>query len=269
MTRAVVRGGLFIALLLVWPVMPVFAQDAGLVPDQSAPRAPGILSKYNFHLSAMRLGIEDPRFTWDADFGGNVDLIDYGFGRLNFLANYEAILGEEIRAFDVNQSSYTLDFRASVRAPRQEVAAVFNHVSRHLSDRFRPVPVDWNMVGAQYWRRDAVGTAEVRSTGMAVFNVTRSFVDYEAQIGGKVSLDAPVASRVDVIASGAFTLVPVDDAVRGRDTQWGTRLEGGIRIGGDAAVAELVLGYERRLDAHPFESLPLDWMFLGFRFVSR
>jgi hypothetical protein len=261
--------GLLAALLLVSCAERAAAQDAGQTPAQSTGHAPGILTSYDFHLSAMHLSIDDPRFIWDADFGGDIDLVDYGAGRLNFLANYEAILGDQIRAFDVNQSSYTLDFRASLRGPRQEVAAVFNHVSRHLSDRFRPVPVDWNMVGAQYWRRDAIGAAEVQSTAMTVFNVARSFVDYKAQIGGRVALEIPVAPRATVLASGALTVVPVDAEVLGRETQWGARLEGGIRIAGDAAAVDFVLGYERRLDAHPFEAAPLDWMFLGFRFLSR
>jgi hypothetical protein len=32
---------------------------------------------------------------------------------------------------------------------------------------------------------------------------------------------------------------------------------------------DLVLGFERRIDAHPLDPRPLDWIFLGFRILSR
>jgi hypothetical protein len=260
----------FLAALLVCAVaLPAGAQDAGLAPLQSTPRPPAVLASYDFHLQAIHLGVDDPRFKWDADFGGDLDLVDYGVGRLNFLANYEAVLGDEFRDFDVNQASYTLDFRASIRNERQEIAAVFNHVSRHISDRPRPAPVDWNMMGAEYWRTDPLGPATLRTTARALFTIVRSSVDYDGQFGGSSTIEAPLASRAAAIGRGVLTVMPVDGDIAGRDRQWGTRLEGGVRLAGDAAAVELVLGYERRIDAHPLEAAALDWFFLGFRFVTR
>ncbi len=42
-------------------------------------------------------------FVWDTNFGGELDVIDYRTGRATFVANYQAILGDEFRHFDPNQ----------------------------------------------------------------------------------------------------------------------------------------------------------------------
>jgi hypothetical protein len=255
--------------LVVSFAAPCAAQDAGLAPAQSLPRSPAFLATYDFHLQAIHLRADDEQFVWDADFGGDIDLVDYGKGRLNFLANYEAVIGDELRAFDVNQSNYTLDLRASVRGAQQEVAAVFNHVSRHISDRPRPFPIDWNMLGVQYWRTDDVDSATLRSTTSVLYVISRSFVDYTAQLGGQATLEVPMATHATALAGGAFTMMAVNRELLNRDRQWGGRAEGGVRIFGDAGMLDLVLGYERRIDAHPLQIQPRHWMYLGFRFLTR
>src|SRR3954470_9257256 len=103
--------------------------------------------RYDFHLGAEHLSQADPRFVWDTNFGGDMDLVDYRAGRTTFAANYEAVLGNEFRHFDPNQGNYFLDLSSSARAHGYEFAALLHHTSRHLGDRFKRVPVDWNMFG--------------------------------------------------------------------------------------------------------------------------
>src|SRR5205823_6086428 len=95
------------------------------LPTVTPPSAsPDFLPHANFHLAADGLQIDDPRFTWDTHFGGDVDVVDYVVGRVNGLADYEAILGNEFRLFDPNQGNYTLEFSASARVRQTEIAAV-------------------------------------------------------------------------------------------------------------------------------------------------
>src|ERR1051325_1810542 len=115
---------------------PAYAQG----PIQFFPR-------YDFHLGAERLSQSDPRFVWDTNFGGDMDFVDYGRGRATFAANYEAVLGKEFRAFDPNQGDYLLDTSLSGRVHGYEFAALLHHTSRHLGDRFKRIPVAWNMFG--------------------------------------------------------------------------------------------------------------------------
>ena len=74
-------------------------------------------------------------------------------GRLSGIVEYEAILGDEFRAFDPNQSCYTLEVSSSYRIKATEIAGVFHHVSRHLSDRSKTFPIAWNMAGARVLRQ--------------------------------------------------------------------------------------------------------------------
>ena len=49
----------------------------------------------------------------DASIDRILNFVDYGHGRVRFVANYEAVLGEELRNFDPNQGNYLLDLSAS------------------------------------------------------------------------------------------------------------------------------------------------------------
>ena len=116
--------------------------------------------RYDFHLAAEHVAQDDPRFVWDTHFGGEMDLVDYGTGRTTFAANYEAVLGEEFRHFDPNQGNYHLDLSSSARTHGYEFAALLHHTSRHLGDRFKLIPVDWNMVGVAAGIFTVVRTAQ-------------------------------------------------------------------------------------------------------------
>ena len=47
-----------------------------------------------------RSSINDPRFSWETHFGGDLDVADYVVGRSSILVDYEAVLGDEFRPFD-------------------------------------------------------------------------------------------------------------------------------------------------------------------------
>ena len=136
-------------LLLALMAAPAAAQTPTPAPPPSAAGGVEFLSRFDFGVALEHLYTDDDRFVWDADFGGDLDLVDYGRGRLAFAALYETILGREFRAFDPNQGNYTLAGELSARARRVEVSGVFHHVSRHLSDRPKRGPVDWNMIGGR------------------------------------------------------------------------------------------------------------------------
>ncbi len=97
------RGWLALALV-AWSA-PALAQPA----VQFVPR-------YDFHMGAEHLSGKDPRYAWDADFGGAMDVLDYGLGRFTFWANYNVVMGEQIRLFDPNQGNYILAGSTSVCA---------------------------------------------------------------------------------------------------------------------------------------------------------
>lgn len=239
--------------------------------DEGTDAAPRVrlFTDFDFHLAIAQVGSDDEQFVWDADYGGDIDLLDYGTGRVNFLANYEAILGEQLRRFDPNQGNYTLDISGSWRVGRLEVAGVFHHISRHLADRRKTFPIDWNMVGVQVRRPFAAGQAAGEVHGRALWTIKRSFVDYRAEYGGGASVRRPVHPRLALVGSGGVTIVPVDASVFGRGTQTGASLEGGVRIDGTGAAMEFFVAVERRIDASPFDRQPRTWGMVGLRLVGR
>jgi len=116
------------AIILVACAVPATAQNRG-------PRV-SFLPQSEFGMSAEYLGgSDDDRFRWDANFGGELDLVDYTRGRMIFFANYEAILGEELQVFDPNQGNYVLEAAGSYRFGRNELFGVVHHASRHLRGR--------------------------------------------------------------------------------------------------------------------------------------
>ena len=241
---------------------------AGASPA-AAQRPVQFLPRYDFHLSAERLASsDDGRFEWDTNFGGDLDFVDYGRGRLRFAANYEAILGGEFRAFDPNQGTYLLDMSSSLRVRGVEVAALLHHTSRHLSDRFKRLPVDWNMFGAGLDHETHTGGVTVRSRAHLLGVLLKSNVDYRWEATGDVGVHVPMRPHVGLIAGGGLRLVGVDET-RSRGTQRGGRVEGGVRLDGHAGAIELVVAAERRIDAYPLETAARSWVSAGFRFVSR
>lgn len=243
---------------------PALAQDG----PGGAPVTVQFLSRYAFHLTAEHLSGDDPRLVWEANYGGELDLINYGTGRLTFTANYRVLLGEEIRIFDPNQGTYLLEVSASRRGRGIELAGVFHHVSRHLSDRDKIDPLDWNMVGVRVLastRRDGLAL-EARADLRGV--IQHSFVDYRWEGRADADLRVAVHPRVAVLSRGGLQVVGVDGTAD-RGLQAGFRLEGGVSLEGEAGAIELFAAVERRVDPIPFESSAVTWTVLGFRFVGR
>ncbi len=246
-----------LALALLAGASPALAQNAA----QFVPR-------YDFHMGADHLSGDDARFVWDANFGGDIDFVDYGRGRMTFAANYEAMLGEQLRRFDPNQGKYLLDLSMSLRGRGVEVAALFHHTSRHLSDRFKRDPVDWNMFGARIGRDVRRGGMLFQARGDVLGTLLKSNVDYNWEANGDVHVRLPVRPHVSGIAAATLRLVGVD-GTRNRGTQSGERVEAGVRLEGTAGAIELIVAGERRIDAYPLDFSPMSWFSAGFRFVSR
>src|SRR5712692_4744529 len=56
------------------------------------------LAHYDFHVSLAAPSTQDQRFSWDTHVGGDLDVVDYVRGRVNVLADYEAVHGSQFRA---------------------------------------------------------------------------------------------------------------------------------------------------------------------------
>lgn len=259
-----------------WLASPVRAAD----PQQTQPPAPGApsgraassvswLAGYRFHLDAASVRSDDPRFRWDAHFGGDVDLLDYRVGRVTLLADYEVMIGSELRTIDPNQGAYHLAVSTSARSGPAEARAFFDHVSRHLSDRAKRTAVSWNSAGVLATTRTRRGattaTFDVRSAKV----VQAAFVDYTWQLGAGVDVEYRVSRRDAVFARGDIAPTLVDRRVAGRDPQLGATIEGGMRLYGTGAGVELFAAWERRVDPYPLERATRSWLLFGFRFINR
>lgn len=227
-----------------------------------------VLTRSSFHAGAEHLSGTDERYVWDADFGGDVDLLDYGSGRLTFIANYQVVLGEQLKSFDPNQGNYILAGTLSRRFGRLEAAAIFYHQSRHLSDRPKTQPVDWNMLGARVLRTMALSGWRLDTRGDLRWTIAKSFVDYDWEFDGGARATVPLHDRFSVIADGDLRFLGVD-GTRDRGTQTGYRAEGGVRIDGKGAAVELFIASERRIDPDPLAFGTVHWFTAGFRLLSR
>jgi hypothetical protein len=263
---SLIRHAALAACLTLSLVATVRAQS-----PQDPPPAPDFLTRYDFHLSANSLSGEDAdeRFSWDAHFGGDLDLVDYVVGRASILVDYEAILGDEFRAFDPNQSYYVLEASSSVRVSGVEIAGIFHHVSRHLSDRPKRFPIAWNVLGARVLKRVEASGTIVDIRGEAGKVVQHSYVDYSWTTDLDLMIRHPVAPRVGVFAHGYGEIFGVNGTIFNRGSQQGGRVEGGVRFEGGAGALELFAGIERRLDADPADLLPVRSVIAGFRLLGK
>jgi hypothetical protein len=265
---SLIRHAAVAACLLLSSVVHARAQRPLPAPT-SATSSSEFLSRAQFHLSADALNVDDTRFTWDTHFGGDVDLVDYVVGRINGIADYEAILGNEFRLFDPNQGNYTLEVSASGRVQKTEIAGVFHHESRHLSDRFKRFPIAWNVLGFRVLRRFEIPNATLDVQGGAGTVTEHAYVDYGWTADLDIVIRHPVSARASVFAHASGEMYGIDPSVSARGRQQEGRIEGGVQIRGGAAAVELVGGFERRLDADPINFQAQRWVFAGFRILSR
>ncbi len=214
--------------------------------------------------------VPDQRFSWDTHFGGSFDIADLVVARLGVVADYQAVLGSEYRPFDPNQSSYTLEGFISARINADtEVAGIFHHVSRHLSDRPKPFAVAYNEVGARvmHHMKLAAATIDVDLEGGRA--TQRSYDDYTWLGEMHVLVRHAISPRLGVFGHGSGQLFAVDEAVANRGTQAGGAIEAGLRVTGRAGVLEIFAGYEKRVDADPLDRLSQRWGLAGFRLLSK
>ena len=257
------RLALTVTMILVGVAGPVAAQTTHRGPSVS------FLPRSAFHMTAEHLGgIDDERFRWDANFGGDMDLVDYTRGRLIFAANYQAILGEELKLFDPNQGNYMLEGVLTARVKRIETGFVFHHISRHLGDRAKTQGVDWNMVGGRLNQVFLVSGTLIDVQGDLRWTIQHSYVDYKWELDTHVRVDRLLTPGVGVLAAGGFRHLGVDGTA-GRDGPNGFRAEGGVRLEGSGGAIELFVGAERRIDPYPLEFGTATWMTAGFRLLSR
>ena len=268
-----------LALGLIFSAAPLAAQTSAAPPPAppslqqnppatSSSSAVEWLPRSAFHLTAEHLSTSDERFIWDANFGGELDFVDYGMGRATFYANYQVILGDQLHAFDPNQGNYILGGSVSARVVGTEFAAVFHHESRHLSDRAKSQPVDWNMVGGRVRKAMTVGVIHLDARADLRGAIKTSFVDYNWELDADLRDLYRVAPRLALISDVDLRLVGVDGS-RARGRQAGFRIEGGVRLEGRGASVELFAAGERRIDPYPLEFGTETWFTAGFRLVSR
>lgn len=244
-----------------------------------ATAAPDFLTRYDFHLSISRLMpstptpapvIPDVRFAWDAHFGGSFDIADLVVGRLGVIVDYQAMMGSQYRPFDPNQGNYTLEGFVSARVGADtEVAGIFHHVSRHLSDRPKSFAVAYNEVGGRVMHRLTLGPTTIDVDLEGGRAVQHSYVDYTWIGEGQLLLRHPINDHVGLFAHGHGQAIAVNDALAQRGAQAGGQVEAGVRIAGQAGVLEIFGGYEKRVDADPLDRLSQRWGLAGFRLLTR
>ena len=269
-----------LALIVVVCAAPLRAQTTS--PESAAPdpvsgtsqpsddgaRTVTFMSRTAFHMGAEHLSGDDPRYVWNADFGGELDVVDYGMGRFTFLANYQVVLGEEIRSFDPNQGNYILAGFASARISDTEIAGQVYHQSRHLADRPKEEAVDWNMLGGRVQKgfsyRQAIFDARADLRGVFM----KTTVDYTWELDAGVRSDVKVRPSIGLLAAGNIRYLGVDGS-RDRGNQTGYKVEGGVRFEGPVGAIELFIAGERRIDPYPVEVGIAEWVTAGFRLLSR
>jgi hypothetical protein len=255
-----------LAACITWfTITPAAAQQPQGIAD--APTAPEFFSRFDFNMSAAKLAYPDQRFSWDTHWAGDFDLVDYVYGRMTFIGDYEGLLGSEFRPFDPYQSNYLLEAIGSVRLGKTEVLGVLNHVSRHLGDRFKPLAVAENSLGPRIMRRFTADdlTLEVRGNLRKV--IARAYVDYTWMSDIDLTAKADLRPKVGIYARAFGQTIAVDRTIAGRDRQSGGRLEAGILLRGVKGDVELFVGGERVIDADQLDRLPRRWAFAGFRLL--
>jgi hypothetical protein len=257
------------AAILAWLVAaPASAQL--ILPTVTPSKGIEFLPRYDFQLSASALAIDNPRYSWDAHFGGQFDVVDYEAGRLGTRVDYEVVMGNELRIFDPNQGDYMLEGYATARAgDSTEFVFLFHHVSRHLSDRLKLPAIAYNVIGGRLLHRFAFGDTTIDGDIEGGWVNQHSYVDYRWVGEAHLLARHPINPIVGLFARGDGQLFGVDSTRYDRGTQVGGLGEAGVRINGRGAALEIFGGFERRVDAYPTGLDAEQWALAGIRVVSR
>src|SRR5215471_13509398 len=165
---------IMIALAMLSAIRFAYAQE----PLATVPRSHVFLPRFDFAISLASLASSDPRFSYDGRVTADFDIVDYVKGRTSVFAQYQVVMGNQLRAFDPNQGNYTFEGSSSFRLGRAEVAGVFHHLSRHLSDRPNNQSIAFNALGGRvmyHFNRGRTGI-DVRTDVEKV--IQHAFLDY-------------------------------------------------------------------------------------------
>ena len=265
--RRLVHRAVLAACVSLVATAAAFAQ--GPHPLSDAPASVSFMPRFDFWMSAALLRHPDPRFTWDTHWAGDFDLFTYEKGRATFLADYQALLGSEYRAFDPYQSNYLLEASGSYFAGKTEVVGVLSHISRHLGDRPKRIAVAENSLGPRFMRRVG-GDAQSLDVRVDIRKVIARAYDDNSGID---ELDMTVRRRVSprstLYGRGYGELIQVDQTVANRGTQRGGKIEAGVKVQGRSAAMEFFAGGEQMIDADPLDRLPRRWAYIGFRLLGK
>jgi hypothetical protein len=214
------------------------------------------------------LSSDSPRYNWEANYGGEFGIVAYGRTQLTFVANYQAVLGEQMWEFDPNQGNYLVAGSLTTVFGGIEAGPTFYHQSRHLSDRAKDFPVDWNMLGGRVAKHieEGAGTVDLRVDLRR--SIVKSYVDSEWELNAGGRGQYRLHRHVALVGGGFLRRLTVDDT-HGRGPQTGGRVDGGIRIDGTNAAVEFFLAVERRIDPYPLDFGTERWTSVGMRFISR
>jgi len=266
---------LWLAAVFAAAVSTATAQSIQLAPLQNAQAPPDNpegavvwLPSYHFHLNMAHLSSDSPRYNWDANYGGEFGIVAVGPTQLTFVANYQAVLGDEFHPFDPNQGNYTIDGVLSTRVKGFYVAGVFHHLSRHLADRPKRPPVDWNMFGGRVGGVFKYGATDVDARVDVLGVILKTNVDYTWEMHAGVRVHHRVYGTLGLIGSAMLREVGTN-GLGNRGTQTGGRGEGGLRVSGKAAAIELYLAVERVIDPYPTEFGTTNYASVGMRLLTR
>lgn len=247
----------------------VAAQTPAPQPGTPATITRGLVPRAGVHVGLIHLTAGDPRFNWAARFGADIDVYDYGLGRLSLIGEYEAVFGSERREFDLNHENYTVDISASLRAKKAEFFGVIHHVSRHLTDRQNDRAVAWNSIGVAASREFSMGANDVRARLDLAHVFQHTYNDYTWTAWLTLAAERPVGSRASLFARANGGFQGVDRKVADRDRLCGARIETGLHLKGVRGGVDVFVGYERRLDGYPLSYQRARWLEWGVRVGAR
>ena len=266
---------LCVAATLALAASTATAQSIQLAPLENAQAPPDNpegavvwLPSYHFHLDMAHLSSDSERYNWDANYGGEFGIVAVGRTQLTFVANYQAVIGEEFHPFDPNQGNYTIDGVLSSRVKGFYVAGVFHHLSRHLADRSKRPPVDWNMFGGRVGAMFKRNRTDVEARFDLLGAILKTNVDYNWEMHAGLRVHQKVYGTLGLIGTAMLREMRTNGAGN-RGTQTGYRGEGGFRVGGRAATVELYLAAEKVIDPYPTEFGTTSYASVGMRLLTR
>jgi hypothetical protein len=238
-----------------------------LSPPQLPAQDAELLSGASLHLEAARYAPADAQFGWTGWIGAGAELFRYERVAVYFTADLETILGSERRAFDANQVSYHLEPGARVRLGDSDLTFCLHHVSRHLIDRPKTQPVDWNILLLRAAGPLPAGSPLPGRFTFSVGHTTEvSLVGYGWEVVASVRADI-----VRRLWGGAYTallgrLVTTEDSPRfPRGNFVDFTAEGGVDLPRGGRRLDLFVAFQHRNDV--FLLVPGSWnrALLGFR----